>query len=875
VADSFLQESGGLSLEGPFGVTPSQETDYQQHVDVVDVEAIRQALETLLLGQGRLEALILSIRDAVTQHMSEVPEKPSCDFNLVDPTRKTRIQQQSSKSGTARVSQETLAHLMLQHQNDSTQSAFMKPRSRTAAIPRSGTNLERATGRFKPIHPNSMFRAGFDFSSLLVLLTESVLIPYALAFPVASDGWMNVLDQAMMCFWTVDLVLGFVTGYYCHGNLVMEFKAIAKHNLRNLFWADLGLVLSDYFALFLKQAEGGHSTMIKIARVLKVNRFLRMANLMRTGRLAHMHDLTFNYLLSFGLAGSFKFTLAVSKLVVGMLWLAHLGCCLWYAIGQQSVNNWYGMTIKKVRSQQNHTMGDFAQQDSLFQYLLTFYWSMASMVSGGSAMPPSRWEELLFSVIFVLFGLIVGGSIISSMAALLVQFTETQKEHTERLAQLRRFLHENEVPMKVAFPIEKQARERAAQQKRVANEDVQMFNLLSADLRIELDMYLYEPTLARNQFIAALSHQESLFLEYLFAEALSHKVYNAGMCVFDIGTEAEGLYMVQWGFLSYRSLSGMPEDVKKWASLSEAALWVKWSHVGLLEAVEQSEVILIRSSNLKKILQCFTDLKQFLIECAEAVQHQLSTLDDCSKTDLAAPLMESVMVLLPSDSRWLLSAPALQVLSKTLRGKKLHELEQEVLDGKCNVILNDLQKVHRMVAVIALELKRSDGKILAQLGKINKSMIEWNCKLPGCKIPAHVRAKEALDAFLDKRMSTIKSAIRIDKYEFMPGSSEISDQFGIPTKYMRNVCYGSINEETEELDSKTRNCLHSNIAFCLPDSEDPNKHLIVIWFTREELNEAATCSDVDHTRTQLSLRFSGHIEAHALLQHKCHPLVDS
>lgn len=64
------------------------------------------------------------------------------------------------------------------------------------------------------------------------------MIPYRICFNIAINGGWAMLEMIMTWFFLLDIILGFNTGFYSKGMLVMNRKLIAKNYLKFWFWLD-------------------------------------------------------------------------------------------------------------------------------------------------------------------------------------------------------------------------------------------------------------------------------------------------------------------------------------------------------------------------------------------------------------------------------------------------------------------------------------------------------------------------------------------------------------------------------------------------------------------------------------------------------------
>lgn len=79
------------------------------------------------------------------------------------------------------------------------------------------------------IHPNGLFRRGFDVFTVIWVLVLVFVVPFQIGFDwyelsKAQKTCLNLLDV----WFAIDIVLNFRTGYICHGTVVLDGKKIVK-----------------------------------------------------------------------------------------------------------------------------------------------------------------------------------------------------------------------------------------------------------------------------------------------------------------------------------------------------------------------------------------------------------------------------------------------------------------------------------------------------------------------------------------------------------------------------------------------------------------------------------------------------------------------
>ncbi|XP_039505241.1 potassium/sodium hyperpolarization-activated cyclic nucleotide-gated channel 2 [Pimephales promelas] len=140
------------------------------------------------------------------------------------------------------------------------------------------------------IHPYSDFRFYWDFTMLLFMVGNLIIIPVGITFfkEDTTTPWIifNVISDT---FFLMDLVLNFRTGIIIEDNsdIILDPKTIKKKYLKTWFVVDfVSSIPVDY--IFLIVEKGIDSEVYKTARALRIVRFTKILSLLRLLRLSRL-----------------------------------------------------------------------------------------------------------------------------------------------------------------------------------------------------------------------------------------------------------------------------------------------------------------------------------------------------------------------------------------------------------------------------------------------------------------------------------------------------------------------------------------------------------------------------------------------------------
>merc|ERR1719329_1235951 len=192
---------------------------------------------------------------------------------------------------------------------------------------------------------------------------------------------MNVALEALMLtgtfYWTVDLCLNFITGFYLNGELEMRPNRIRQYYLRHGFPPDTFLLSCDVSSLLANSLLDGSSSSVEtmtLLRLVKLSRLLRMFALIRSTKLVKFIDKMKLSTLSENKA----FVMKLLSFIAGIVFFNHLVCCAWYYLGNYALrnpdNNHLGSSWLETKIQGQMCHGDdecmIYATSTLFQYCI-------------------------------------------------------------------------------------------------------------------------------------------------------------------------------------------------------------------------------------------------------------------------------------------------------------------------------------------------------------------------------------------------------------------------------------------------------------------------------------------------------------------------
>ncbi|CAK9021361.1 unnamed protein product [Durusdinium trenchii] len=443
-----------------------------------------------------------------------------------------------------------------------------------------------------PMNPNNTVRLVWDFLGLFLISWDVIYIPFELAFDPEEVAFTMVMGWIVLLYWTCDVLMSNLVGFYEEGELVMNQKRIICRYLRTWFFIDLIVLGPDWF-LRLWGTGGDPATndiqnnslqegdYEEVANALRSIRVLRVVRLLRLLKVQRLMNLVYDILDS-----EYVFILfTLLKLTALISVLNHVIACLWYGVGyvtrEQGEKNWL-----------DHSEGDgssIAERSMVYQYTTALHWSLTQFTPASMDSFARNVPERIVSIVVVFFALIGFSSIVGSVTNSVAQLQALHGSSRRQFWLLRKYLNEKRIfePTRTRlFTFLEHEVER--RRKDIKTEDVRLLQLLSHPLQNLLAYELHRGPMKGHPFFGYLDQHMQPVMYRLCHKAMKFKHFASEDVCF---TEAEGgkfMWVLIEGAFSYIRAGHLYELDSCGTWLSEPVLWTTWWHRGNLETASTS-----------------------------------------------------------------------------------------------------------------------------------------------------------------------------------------------------------------------------------------------------------------------------------------------
>lgn len=451
------------------------------------------------------------------------------------------------------------------------------------------------------MNPREKRRVAWDIMGIFILSFDLIFISLQ-AFEPDETGFTRVCSYITLGYWTFDVAASLTTGYYTKdGRLVMAFRYILWRYLKTWFLFDCIVLGVDWLMLIAKWYGNGGSSAgesFGIARLGKVARMARIARSVRLLRLLKVRQLMQAVQESID-SEMISIIMGMLKNTIVLLLINHSIAALWFLVGRISTPKPTWTMVYELDS------APFTER-----YIVSLHWSLTQFTPGSMHVQPQNTLERTFSVIVLVFGMLVFSSFVSSITSSMARLRNLKAwEHTQSFL-LRKFLKENQISRDLSARVSRYidlVLER--HQRRTDPKKVEFLLLLSGPLHLELQRELIEPHLIMHPWFEHYGKACSGAMNQLCFNGTTQTVWAKGDILFRSYTETVSMCIVSSGTMFYKRIAGARSrkvlkrlvmiDKGRW--FCEAVLWVPWCTRGTMRSLIESELIAIDKKRFEDV----------------------------------------------------------------------------------------------------------------------------------------------------------------------------------------------------------------------------------------------------------------------------------
>uniref|UniRef100_A0A8D1TNV7 Cyclic nucleotide-binding domain-containing protein n=2 Tax=Sus scrofa TaxID=9823 RepID=A0A8D1TNV7_PIG len=426
------------------------------------------------------------------------------------------------------------------------------------------------------IHPYSDFRFYWDFTMLLFMVGNLIIIPVGITFfkDETTAPWI-VFNVVSDTFFLMDLVLNFRTGIVIEDNteIILDPEKIKKKYLRTWFVVDfVSSIPVDY--IFLIVEKGIDSEVYKTARALRIVRFTKILSLLRLLRLSrlirYIHQWEEIFHMTYDLASA---VMRICNLISMMLLLCHWDGCLQFLVPMLQDfprNCWVS-----INGMVNHSWSEL--------YSFALFKAMSHMLCiGYGRQAPESMTDIWLTMLSMIVGATCYAMFIGHATALIQSLDSSRRQYQEK--QVEQYMSFHKLPHRY--------------QGKMFDED-SILGELNGPLREEIVNFNCRKLVASMPLFA---NADPNFVTAMLTK-LKFEVFQPGDYIIREGTIGKKMYFIQHGVVSVLTKGNKEMKLSDGSYFGEICLLTRGRRTASVRADTYCRLYSLSVDNFNEVLE--------------------------------------------------------------------------------------------------------------------------------------------------------------------------------------------------------------------------------------------------------------------------------
>ncbi|XP_029003937.1 potassium/sodium hyperpolarization-activated cyclic nucleotide-gated channel 2 isoform X2 [Betta splendens] len=440
------------------------------------------------------------------------------------------------------------------------------------------------------IHPYSDFRFYWDFTMLMFMVGNLIIIPVGITFfkDETTTPWIifNVVSDT---FFLMDLVLNFRTGIVFEDNteIILDPKKIKKKYLQSWFVVDfVSSIPVDY--IFLIVEKGIDSEVYKTARALRIVRFTKILSLLRLLRLSrlirYIHQWEEIFHMTYDLASA---VMRIFNLIGMMLLLCHWDGCLQFLVPMlQDFPSDCWVSLNKMV---NDTWSEL--------YSFALFKAMSHMLCiGYGRQAPESMSDIWLTMLSMIVGATCYAMFIGHATALIQSLDSSRRQYQEKYKQVEQYMSFHKLPADFRQKIHDYYEHRY--QGKMFDEE-SILEELNEPLREEIVNFNCRKLVASMPLFA---NADPNFVTAMLTK-LRFEVFQPGDYIIREGTIGKKMYFIQHGVVSVLTKGNMGMKLMDGSYFGEICLLTRGRRTASVRADTYCRLYSLSVDNFNEVLE--------------------------------------------------------------------------------------------------------------------------------------------------------------------------------------------------------------------------------------------------------------------------------
>ncbi|XP_056304180.1 potassium/sodium hyperpolarization-activated cyclic nucleotide-gated channel 2 [Danio aesculapii] len=440
------------------------------------------------------------------------------------------------------------------------------------------------------IHPYSDFRFYWDFTMLMFMVGNLIIIPVGITFfkEETTTPWIifNVVSDT---FFLMDLVLNFRTGIVYEDNteIILDPEKIKKKYLKTWFVVDfVSSIPVDY--IFLIVEKGIDSEVYKTARALRIVRFTKILSLLRLLRLSrlirYIHQWEEIFHMTYDLASA---VMRIFNLIGMMLLLCHWDGCLQFLVPMlQDFPSDCWVSLNKMVNDSWSELYSFALFKAMSHMLCIGYGRQA----------PESMSDIWLTMLSMIVGATCYAMFIGHATALIQSLDSSRRQYQEKYKQVEQYMSFHKLPADFRQKIHDYYEHRY--QGKMFDEE-SILEELNEPLREEIVNFNCRKLVASMPLFA---NADPNFVTAMLTK-LRFEVFQPGDYIIREGTIGKKMYFIQHGVVSVLTKGNIGMKLSDGSYFGEICLLTRGRRTASVRADTYCRLYSLSVDNFNEVLE--------------------------------------------------------------------------------------------------------------------------------------------------------------------------------------------------------------------------------------------------------------------------------
>ncbi|KAF0714357.1 hypothetical protein AaE_011592 [Aphanomyces astaci] len=287
------------------------------------------------------------------------------------------------------------------------------------------------------LNPESGFKIKWDLGLALCVFYTSCVVPVRISFSLDATGFFYFFECGIdFCFF-LDILLSFRTGLVdpTTGHVYYNKRQIVRSYLRGWFGIDLVSTLPLEFIakhLYPEATASSSSNTLQSAKILRGLKLIRLLKLVRIRKIGQMISKLEEEVFAN------QSVLSLVKILLFLLFLAHLVACVWFYVAQISTYSWSNTLGYMINDHPNMVT---------LQYLSSLYWAIVTMTTVGYGdITPKTKTELIIAMFVMIIGVSMFGYVIGNITSLVDNINASGRMQSQHITTLKEYVIVRNLP---------------------------------------------------------------------------------------------------------------------------------------------------------------------------------------------------------------------------------------------------------------------------------------------------------------------------------------------------------------------------------------------------------------------------------------------